>query len=72
MIMSFSYMLCTVYRNNFEIPLISARPTLRSIPCLVVGTPVAFAIFLLMTSTPRALLGENDVPGIFKIFIIFF
>ena len=30
----------------------------------------ALAMLLLMTSTPRALLGENDVPGIPKIFMV--
>ena len=44
-------------------------PILRSSPCLVVGIPVALAMFLLSTSTPKALLGENDVPGMLKIFI---
>lgn len=42
-----------------------------SIPCLVVGIPVALAMLLLSTSTPKALLGENDVPGIPKIFMAF-
>lgn len=31
--------------------------------------PVALAMLRLRTSTPKALLGENDVPGIPKIFM---
>ena len=57
------------YLNNFDTPLISVLPILRSSPCFVVGIPVALAMFLLSTSTPNALLGENDVPGMLKIFI---
>lgn len=57
------------YLNNFETPLMSVLPILRSSPCFVVGIPVALAILLLSTSTPKALLGENDVPGMLKIFI---
>ena len=33
--------------------------------------PVVLAIVLLRTSTPNALLGENDVPGMLNIFMAF-
>ena len=51
-------------------PLISVLPSFLSSPCLVVGIPVARAIVLLSTSTPNARLGENDVPGMLKIFMV--
>ena len=46
-------------------------PIFLSSPCLVVGMPVVLAIVLLRTSTPNALLGENDVPGMLNIFMAF-
>lgn len=46
-------------------------PTFRSSPDLVSGIPVFWAILLLSTSMPRALLSENDVPGNPKIFMSF-
>ena len=57
------------YLSIFAILLINVRPIFLSIPCLVVGMPVALAMLLLSTSTPNALPGENDVPGIPKIFM---
>ena len=49
--------------------MIKDLPIFLSMPCFVVGIPVALAIVRLITSTPNALLVENDVPGILKIFI---
>ena len=46
-------------------------PIFLSSPCLVVGIPIVLAIVLLRTSTPNALLGENDVPGMLNIFMAF-
>mgnify|MGYP006344153385 CR=1 FL=1 len=48
-----------------------ALPIFLSSPCFVVGIPVVLAIVLLRTSTPNALLGENDVPGMLNIFMAF-
>ena len=45
-------------------------PIFLSTPDLVNGTPVFLAIVLFTTSTPVALLGENDVPGMPNIFMI--
>lgn len=45
-------------------------PIFLSTPDLVNGTPVFLATVLFSTSTPIALLGENDVPGNPNIFII--
>jgi hypothetical protein len=42
-------------------PLMTVLPIFFSIPCFVVGIPVAVAIFRLSTSMPSALLGEKDV-----------
>lgn len=50
-------------------PFTISRPIFLSTPCLVVGMPVAEAILRLNTSSPRALFGENDVPGNPNIFI---
>ena len=50
--------------------MISVLPIFLSIPCLVVGIPVVLAIALLSTSTPNARLGENEVPGMLKIFMV--
>lgn len=51
--------------------LIMMRPTFLSSPCLVVGIPVVRAIVRFSTSTPRARLGEKDVPGIPNIFMCY-
>lgn len=53
----------------FTMDLMIMRPAFLSIPCLVVGTPVARAIERLRMSTPRARLGEKEVPGIPNIFM---
>lgn len=50
--------------------MISVLPIFLSRPCLVVGIPVVLAIALLSTSTPNARLGENEVPGMLKIFMV--
>ena len=50
--------------------LMTARPILRSSPCLVVGMPVARATLLLRTSIPNARLIEIDDPGIPAIFMV--
>ena len=50
--------------------MISVLPIFLSRPCLVVGIPVVLAIALLSTSTPNARLGENEVPGMLKIFML--
>lgn len=47
---------------NYLIP--SIFPTLFLRPCLVVGIPVALAIFLFADVTPVAFLQLNDNPGI--------
>ena len=60
--------------RSLAAPLISVLPIFLSSPCFVVGIPVVRAIVLLSTSTPNARLGENDVPGMLKIFmmVVFF
>lgn len=45
-------------------------PIFLSTPDLVNGIPVFLTIVLFTTSTPIALLGENDVPGMPNIFMI--
>ena len=50
--------------------MISVLPIFLSRPCLVVGIRVVLAIALLSTSTPNARLGENEVPGMLKIFMV--
>ena len=54
---------CRYRPISLRTSLMIVRPILRSTPCLVRGTPVALAMFLLMTSTPNALRGEKEVPG---------
>ncbi len=43
----------------------NSLPTFDLRPLLVVGMPLAFAIFLLTLVTPRALFQLKDSPGIF-------
>lgn len=38
-------------------------PTLRSKPCLVVGTPIFLETFCRRAVSPTALFSENDTPG---------
>ena len=58
--------------KSLAAPLIRVLPIFLSSPCFVVGIPVVLAIVLLSTSTPNARLGENDVPGMLKIFMMVF
>lgn len=46
-------------------PPVAILPALARLPCLVVGMPVAFAIFLFADVTPSALFALNVTPGIF-------
>jgi hypothetical protein len=47
---------------NYFIP--RSRPSLFLLPLLVVGMPVALAIFCLALETPNALFKLKDSPGI--------
>lgn len=57
----------SVLRNLYLIP--NSFPTLERLPLLVVGMPVAFAIFLFAFVIPRALLGLKDNPGMSDFFL---
>ena len=46
------------------------EPILRSIPCFVVGIPVALAILVLTLVTPNARFKENETPGILILSVV--
>ena len=46
------------------------EPILRSIPCFVVGIPVALAILFLTLVTPNARFKENETPGILILSVV--